>query len=513
MAQLHVPNPDAPYTDKVDLAARKYGGSVLYANDDFFADKDNLLKAEKPIFIDGKYTFRGKWMDGWESRRKRGPGHDFAIIRLGLPGIVRGVNIDTAFFTGNFPQSAALEGIALPGQPTVDELLDPALEWTTLVARADLRGGSDNLFASAAGELRVTHLRLNIYPDGGVARLRVYGDVVADLRFLGPVGSDQEVDLAAVEHGGIAASCNDMYFGSRHNLVGPGRAPNMGDGWETRRSRKEAADWIIVQLAAEGTIHRALVDTAHFRGNFPESCGLEVAHLTAMQAQGDLAQLPESTWTPILARTKLQAHTVHDYEREINAHAPATHVRMRIWPDGGVSRLRLYGTPTTRGREALGLRYLAALSMAARTAAFHAVCSVRSWASAMAEHATYTDLASLQSRAQAEWSKLGDAEIHEAFAGHPRIGERKPDAQAMGEQKRALEASAELLVQLAAINAEYEARFGHIYLVCAAGKSAEELLAVAKARLANAKADELRVAAAEQAKIIELRLRKLVVRK
>jgi allantoicase len=513
MAHATPPTSSAPYTDKVDLAARKYGGSVLYANDDFFADKDNLLKPDKAIFIEGKYTFRGKWMDGWESRRKRGPGHDFAIIRLGLPGIVRGVNIDTAFFTGNFPQSASVEGIALPGQPTVEELLNPDLEWTPLVGRSALAGGSDNLFGSTGGELRVNHLRLSIFPDGGVARLRVYGDVVADLRCLGPVGSDQEVDLAAVEHGGVAVACNDMFFGSRHNLIGPGRAVNMGDGWETKRSRKEAADWIIVQLAAEGTVHRALVDTAHFRGNFPESCGLDGAYIAGdASGAGDLSALPENSWTPILQRSKLQAHTIHDYEREILPHAPITHVRMRIWPDGGVSRLRLFGKATTKGREKLGLRYLAVLTETAREATFYAICSVRSWARAMANHAPYTSLPELQAHAHAEWTKCAASHISEAFAGHPRIGERKPDAQAMGEQQRALAASAETLAELARVNANYEQRFGHIYLVCAAGKSAEELLAIAKARMQHSPAEELVAAADEQAKIIALRLQRLVVR-
>lgn len=499
----------ADFSDRVDLAARKYGSSVLYANDDFFAEKENLLKPEKAIFLDGKYTDRGKWMDGWESRRKRVAGHDFALIRLGLPGLVRGVNIDTAFFTGNYPQFAALEGIALPGQPTVEELLDPALEWTPLVSKNALRGGSDNLFESENQTLRVTHLRLNIFPDGGVARLRVYGDVIADLRFLGRPGETQEADLAAVEHGGLAVACNDMFFGSRHNLLGPGRAANMGDGWETKRSRKTEADWIVVKLGAEGTIRRALVDTAHFKGNFPESCGLDVAHLPDGT---DFASVPEQAWTPILARTKLQAHTVHSYEDAIAPHAPATHVRMRIWPDGGVSRLRLFGIASESGRETLGLRSLSAQSERARTRTLHAICGSAAWANTMAKSAPYTDLPALLTLAERVWNTLAPQDWHEAFGAHPRIGERKPDAQAMGEQQKALSADAAVLADIQTHNVAYEARFGHIYLVCAADKSAEELLATLKARMANDPGTELRVAAAEQAKITALRLTKLVRR-
>ncbi|MDB4935832.1 MAG: Allantoicase, partial [Labilithrix sp.] len=235
-------------THLVDLAAERLGGSVLHATDDFFASKDNLLKPQEAVFIEGKYTDRGKWMDGWESRRRRdyayttpGPHPDFdsAIIRLGLPGIVRAFVVDTAFFTGNYPSACAIEGASIQGHPSLATLLSDDIRWTPILKRSDanLKGGSKNYFEVDSHQ-RFTHLRFHIYPDGGVARLRVHGDVMPDARWMGTRGLPQFVDLAAAEHGALVVACNDMFFGSRHNLIMPGRGVNMGDGWETKRSRR-----------------------------------------------------------------------------------------------------------------------------------------------------------------------------------------------------------------------------------------------------------------------------------
>lgn len=491
------------FENLVELSARRYGGFVLYANDDFFASKDNLLKPETPIFIDGKYTERGKWMDGWESRRRRVPGHDFAILRLGLPGVIRGLVIDTAFFRGNYPQAASLEGVNLPGQPTVEELLDESLVWEPILAKSDLKGDSKNIF-EVASETRFTHVRFHIYPDGGVARLKIYGDVIADPRWLGLPGREQEVDLAAVECGALVTDCNDSFFGSRHNLIGPGRAANMGDGWETKRSRKEAPDWVVVQLAALGTIERVVLDTQHFRGNFPESAAL---YTTAVPPGVDPMAQPEEAWAEILPRTKLQAHTAHRYEEELRPHAPATHVRMRIWPDGGVSRLRLYGVVAQAGKEAQTLRYVNALPQASRTELLKKWCGSTAWAAALAARAPFASVADLIAAGAEVWEGLTAADWLEAFAAHPRIGEKKHDKMAMGEQAKVAEATADTLAKLAAINAAYEAKFGRVYLVFASGKSAEEMLAIAEARIQNSPDEELIQAKNEQWKITEKRLK------
>lgn len=326
------------FTELVDLASERLGGAVLYANDEFFAPKENLLKATVPVFVEGKYTDLGKWMDGWESRRRRSPGFDWCIVRLGLPGIIRGVVVDTSFFRGNYPEQCSIEACAVDDVPTTQQLIGDANPWTEILPQSKLEGDSQNPFAIDNHE-RWTHLRFKIYPDGGVARLRVFGQVLPNWHRLQTIGG--EIDLAAVENGGLVLSCSDMFFGHRHNLIMPGRALNMSDGWETKRRRGPGHDWTIIQLGKPGHIRRLEVDTSWFKGNFPESCSLEACH--AVDASLDRLQDPDFTWKPILARTKLQAHTRHLFDEVMDA-GTATHVRFNIFPDGGVSRLRVLGT-------------------------------------------------------------------------------------------------------------------------------------------------------------------------
>src|SRR5690349_5246011 len=218
------------FTDWVDLAAERLGGAVLAANDEFFAPKENLLKAGEAVWIEGKYTDVGKWMDGWETRRRREPGHDWCLIRLGLPGVPRGVVVDTSFFRGNFPDQCSLEACAVEGHPTADELFGDGVKWTVILPRIQLQGDSRNLFPIEKDIGRVTHLLFRIYPDGGVARLRVHGDVMPD--WLRLDRRQSEVDLAGVENGGRVVACSDMFFGNRHNLILPGPPLGMHDGWE-----------------------------------------------------------------------------------------------------------------------------------------------------------------------------------------------------------------------------------------------------------------------------------------
>ncbi len=509
------------FLELVDLAAERLGGSVLYATDDFFASKDNLLHADEAVFIPGKYTDRGKWMDGWESRRKRVPGHDWAILRLGLPGIVRGVVVDTAHFKGNYPQACSIEGASISGHPDVEALIDPSVKWTEILPRSDLKGDAKNLFSIPSRE-RFTHLRFHIYPDGGVARLRVHGDVVPDLRWMGPRARPQLVDLAAAEHGALVVSCNDMFFGSRHNLIMPGRGINMGDGWETKRSRRPGPDWVVLRLAAEGAIERAIVETTHFKGNSPESAALCIAHMAPGAPDPDGGS--DAPWVPLLGRTKLQPHTVHVFEEELaaarGAGMPATHVRLRIWPDGGVSRLRLFGEVSPRGRELTGMHALRAMPEPELESALRACCGSSSWVSAMMQERSFASLADLKERAADIWNGLAPADWDEAFRSHPRIGEKKAEGHqskvarswSAGEQAKVSSASEATLAELRAVNAAYEQKFGRIYIVCATGKSAEEMLAIAKARMENDTETELRRAADEQLAITNLRLEKLVLR-
>ncbi len=327
------------FTELVDLASERLGGAVLAASDEFFAPRENLLKAAKPVWIEDKYTDAGKWMDGWETRRHRAPDHDWCIIRLGLRGVLRGVVVDTSFFKGNFPEKCSLEACRTEGQPDAATLASAATPWTEVLAISPLRGDTQNLFEIRRSDT-FTHLRFHIYPDGGVARLRAYGEVAPDWENIRRAGG--RVDLAAVENGGLVAAASDMFFGSRHNLILPGPSRGMHDGWETRRRRGPGFDWSIIRLGAPGTIEYIEVDTSHFKGNFPESCSLEVCH--APGATPEQVSSGDNKWQEILARTKLQAHTRHTYESALEGTAvAATHARFNIYPDGGVARLRLWG--------------------------------------------------------------------------------------------------------------------------------------------------------------------------
>jgi allantoicase len=325
------------FTDLVDVAARRLGGCVLLANDEFFAPKENLLKPEKPIWREGEYTDRGKWMDGWETRRRRVPGHDWCLIRLGIPAIVHGVIVDTSYFKGNYPEHCSLDACAAAGSTDVERLAaGDGGEWTEILPRSGLRGDTENPFRITLRG-RVTHLRFNIYPDGGVARLRVFGEPAHDP----PLPAGAFTDLAALENGGLVVSCSDMFFGHRHNLILPGRSTHMGDGWETKRRRGPGHDWIIVRLAARGIIERIEVDTDHFKGNAPESCSVEVSDVPGLVPEwlsgGDVE------WTSLLPRTPLEPDAQHRFTVSGTA---ATHARLAIYPDGGIARLRLFGTVT-----------------------------------------------------------------------------------------------------------------------------------------------------------------------
>jgi allantoicase len=338
--------PAASFTGLVDLAAEALGGRALSASDEFFAAKDNLLKPGRGVFVADKYTDQGKWMDGWESRRKRGPGHDHCIIALGAPGHVLGFDIDTNFFLGNHPPFAAVDGLwAEPRTPLHALEQQP---WRELLAQVPLRPGSQNLFAAERGE-PVTHVRLNIFPDGGVARFRVYGKVKpgsgqppSDAETLAHVDSTA-CDLAALRNGALALACSDAFFGPMNNLLLPGRAADMGGGWETRRKRAPGHDWLLIKLAQRGRIALLELDTHHFKGNYPDRASVEVICAPGARITDLIAS---QAFLPLLAETKLSAHQRHFFGSQLlQPHPPVTHLRLNIFPDGGVSRLRAWGMP------------------------------------------------------------------------------------------------------------------------------------------------------------------------
>ena len=271
-------------------------------------------------------------MDGWESRRKRTPGHDWAVIQLATSGKITGFDIDTNFFLGNHPPHASIEAVNLPHAEGITDW--ETVEWKEILPKSHLDAGSQNFYACESDEI-FTHLRLHIYPDGGVARFRVYGEVFKNWD---AVSTDHVFDLVAAINGGQAIACNDMFFSDMSNLIMPNRGANMGDGWETKRNRTpNNRDWVILKLAHRGVVESILVDTCHFKGNYPDSCSIEACVCESDQ------DIQNAHWQMLLPQQKLSADHEHHYTQDVNALGTITHVRLNIFPDGGVSRLRIFG--------------------------------------------------------------------------------------------------------------------------------------------------------------------------
>ncbi|MEU6402586.1 allantoicase [Streptomyces sp. NPDC046985] len=340
---------DFPFARHADLADRRLGAGVIAANDEFFAQRENLLLPERAVFDPERFGHKGKIMDGWETRRRRGASadqpwpaaddHDWALVRLGAPGVVRGVVVDTAHFRGNHPQAVSVEGVSAAGAPSPEYLLSDDVKWTTLVPRTPVGGHAANGFEVGV-EQRVTHLRVNQHPDGGIARLRVYGEVVPDPRWLEVLGT---FDVVALVNGGRVEDASDFFYAPAAHTIQPGRSRTMGDGWETRRRRDQGNDWIRYRLTARAEIRAVEIDTACLKGN------------SAGWASVSVRDGEDGTWTEILPRTRLQPDTDHRFA--LPAPAVGTHARVDIFPDGGISRLRLFGSLTREGAASLAVRH------------------------------------------------------------------------------------------------------------------------------------------------------------
>jgi allantoicase len=310
------------FTALPDLALRSLGGSVIAANDESFAERESLIRPGRPGFQPHTFGAKGQVYDGWETRRRREPGHDWALVRLGLPGVIRGIVIDTAWFRGNYPPHASVEAVAMEGYPTVAEL--EAADWTEIVPKSEIKGDAEHFF-EVTDERRHTHVRLNIFPDGGVARLRVHGEVRPDLALYDGLS----LDLAALENGALVTACSNQFYSSPNNVLAPGLARHQAEGWETARRRDGGNDWLVIRLAGAGIIRLAEIDTTNLLFNAPGAVSIEGT------ADG-------TTWFGLLPRTRLQPDTPHRFRIE---DAPAvTHVRVDIHPDGGLARIRLHGS-------------------------------------------------------------------------------------------------------------------------------------------------------------------------
>ena len=490
------------FTHLVDLASERIGGRAIATNDDFFAEKENLLKRSAPVFIPDKYTDRGKWMDGWESRRRRTPGHDWCIVRLGLPGILWTVVVDTAFFRGNFPSHCSLDACSASVDADAEALTSDRTKWVTVIPKSELKGDSLNVFA-VEDSRRFTHVRLNIYPDGGVARLRVMGEVVPDWRSV--LADDGELDLASIRNGGHVVDVSDKFFGEPHNMLMPDRAPHMGDGWETKRRRGPGHDWAIVRLGLEGEIRHIEVDTFHYKGNYPDSCSIDGA-------------VVEGEWSEVLPQTKLHPDHPHRYDADALRQAAAALVRLNIYPDGGISRFRVFGVPTKNGRRAAMIRLLDAMHEHEARAALADCCGAPGWIESMLAARPFRRPETLLKASDTAFDALSKEDWLEALRHHPRIGERTAERMlstqaakwAAGEQAGVAHADQAGRSQLSELNSQYESRFGFVFLICASGRTADDMTDALQQRLRNDPATELDTAAAEHRKITALRLEKLL---
>lgn len=316
----------------VNLASPRLGATVTDVSDEFFAPRERMLDDAPPVFYPDRYDEHGKWMDGWETRRRRSGGNDWCIIQLGAKGIISGFDINTRFFTGNHPPGVRIEGALTDGEPNDDT------EWVELIGKSDLAADSSNLFP-VDDDRPYNFLRMNIFPDGGIARFRVWGNPVCEWKRQDPDGHHE---LSAIINGGRVLGYNDAHYGDPWVILTPGRGQNMGDGWETRRRREPGNDWIVIGLGAAGTAKRIEVDTAHFKGNYPDRCSIQAIRLE----DGTDADIVAGSgdWTELMAEQKLQMDHIHTFETSaINDIGPITHIRLNIFPDGGVSRIRIFG--------------------------------------------------------------------------------------------------------------------------------------------------------------------------
>ena len=466
----------------IDLLSEAVGGRVVDFNDEFFAEASNLLKVGEPVWREGVYNDRGKWMDGWETRRRREPGHDWVVLALGIPGRVEKVSVDTAFFTGNYPERFSLDGCGVGG----DESLGDA-EWSELIPVTGLEGDSTASFV-VEGSSRVTHIRLNIHPDGGVARLRVEGTPIPAMSDVCP---DSLVDLASQTLGGEFLDASDHHYNPPSKMLRPTAPAGMWDGWETKRRRGPGHDWASFRLGLPGVVEQVDADTSFFRGNAPGWVSVDLS------GDGD-------SWETVVDHVAIEADAVNSIP--LPTPSPAGFVRLSIHPDGGMARFRVWGRPDRSAAGEKRIEYLNSLDTQMTHRFFHTACAADAWVSAMGERRPYPGVEAVLDTAGTAFDALTEVDWLQAFAGHARIGEKR-DATSSREQSGVAESAT---ADLAKLNRAYEEKHGFTFIVYATGKTGEEMLAIARERLENGRPTEIANGAAEQRRITETRLRRML---
>jgi allantoicase len=322
----------------LDLISAPLGSKILSFSDEYFAAAENLITPTPPVRKPGVFVHTGAWYDGWETRRHNTEPADWVVLRLGTAsGKVAGIEIDTAHFNGNHAPEIVVEGAFVTDEKEEEEVKKPGYSgWETILAKQECGPSQrhgwllDNITEKA-----YTHVRLLMFPDGGIARFRLYGVAVPVF----PQDTSAVFELSATVMGGVATSCSDQHFGTKDNLLLPGRGKDMGDGWETKRTRGEHVDWTIVRLGAKGEIDSIVVDTAHFRGNFPQKVQVLAGSFAKDPAHDD------KEWVEVLEPQKTGPDKEHVYKEELKEIKGRgyTHAKLVIIPDGGVKRFRVFG--------------------------------------------------------------------------------------------------------------------------------------------------------------------------
>jgi allantoicase len=314
----------------VDLAQPRLGTKIVFKTDDFFAPANRIISSTDPVFKEGVFDKHGKWMDGWESRRKRSKGHDYIILKLGKPGTIKKVDVDTSHFNGNQPEMVSIEG-ANSNSKKIKQL-----KWQILLSKKKTKANSHHYFTVNIKKV-FTHIKFNIFPDGGVARLKLYGSIAKSNKL-----KNKKTNLSSLLNGASVIACNNEHFGKAENILAPGKAKNMGDGWETRRRRSKGYDWLILNTLSGKEINKIEISTHHFKGNFPSHCSLQAIYLPISK---NFKQIVKSStkWKYLLKNAKLSANKVHFFKNNLMKKDKINFIKINIFPDGGISRFRIYG--------------------------------------------------------------------------------------------------------------------------------------------------------------------------
>ena len=315
----------------IDLAQSRLGSKIVFKTNEFFAPAKRIINPWPPVFKEGVFDKHGKWMDGWETKRKRGKGYDYLILKLGRPGRISKIDIDTSYFSGNQPSKVSLHACF-----SKKKLPNKNSKWTTILKKKPTKANSHHFF-NIKNKSIFTHIKLNIFPDGGVARIRIYGSMKILKNFTGKV-----LNLTSVLNGATPIACNNEHFGRAENILAPGMGKNMGDGWETRRSRGKNFDWLIIKCAAAGKIDKIQIDTHHFKGNYPDKCSIQAAFIDKKISSRAIVNNSKK-WKLLLNKVKLYAHKKHNFKNNLMKDKKVNYIKINIFPDGGISRIRVFG--------------------------------------------------------------------------------------------------------------------------------------------------------------------------